>query len=71
MKVVIRLSAKQELEALPILLRHSPGTVLPNRTYLISEDAAKALREAGVAFTEVSREADAPNLEGASSGERV
>ncbi len=58
MKVVIRFTAKEELQALPILLRHSPGTVLPNRTYLVSEEAAKALREAGVTFTEVSREAE-------------
>jgi hypothetical protein len=29
MNVVIRLSAKEEARALPILLRHSPGTILP------------------------------------------
>ena len=71
MNVVIRFSAAQELEALPILLRHSPGTVLPDRTYIISEGAAKALRDAGIVFTEISREANAPSLEGASSGERI
>jgi hypothetical protein len=56
MKVVIRLSAKQEAKALPILLRHSPGTVLPGRTYVISEEAARALRAAGVGFTELANE---------------
>jgi hypothetical protein len=55
-KVVIRLTAKQEEKALPILLRHSPGTVLPERTYVISEDAVRALRQAGVEFTEVGSE---------------
>ena len=35
MKFVIRLAPPQELRALPILLRHSPGTVLPDRTYVI------------------------------------
>ena len=50
MKVVIRLSAKEELRALPILLRHSPGKILPGRTYVISEEAAKALRDAGIVF---------------------
>jgi hypothetical protein len=55
-KVVICFSAAQELEALPILPRHSPGTVLPNRTCILSEEAAKALREAGVVFTEISRD---------------
>jgi hypothetical protein len=55
MKVVIRMSAKQEARALPILLRHSLGTVLPDRTYVISGEAAKALRAAGVRFTEMRR----------------
>lgn len=53
MKVVIRLTGREEAKALPILLRHSPGAVLPDRTYTISEDAARALRAAGVAFTEL------------------
>ncbi len=55
MKVVIRMTNREEARALPILLRHSPGAVLPERTYVISEEAAQALREAGVTFTEVSR----------------
>jgi hypothetical protein len=71
MKVVIRLSAKQEARALPILLRHSPGAVLPDRTYVISEGAAKALHDAGVEFDELSREADAPGLEGLASREGI
>ncbi|HEY8504902.1 MAG TPA: hypothetical protein VIL46_09990 [Gemmataceae bacterium] len=71
MKVVIRLSSREELKALPILLRHSPGTVLPDRTYVISEEAAVALREAGVAFTELSRETNAPGLAGVDPGERI
>ena len=71
MKVVIRLSAKQERKALPILLRHSPGTILPDRTYVLAEEAVQALREEGVEFTEVSREANAPGLEGAGSVERI
>ena len=71
MKVIIRLSRREEARALPILLRHSPGMVLEDRTYVISAAAARSLTEAGVRFTEVSREADAPGLEGAASGERV
>jgi hypothetical protein len=53
MKIVIRLTAREELKAIPILLRHSPGMGLPDRTYVISAEAAKALREAGVEFTEL------------------
>jgi hypothetical protein len=71
MKVVIQFSAREEERALPILLRHSPGTILPDRVYVISEEAARALREAGIGFVELGSEANAPNLEGAGSGERV
>jgi hypothetical protein len=70
MKVIIHLSAEEELRALPLLLRHSPGMVLPNRTYILSEDALKMLRDKGVQYSEVSREAGAPSLEEA-AGERV
>jgi hypothetical protein len=53
--VIIRLTAKQEAKALPILLRHSPGTILPNRTYVLSEEGVRALRQAGIEFAEVVR----------------
>jgi len=33
MKIIIQMSKSEELKALPILLRHSPGTILPQRTY--------------------------------------
>lgn len=32
MKLAIRLSKREEAKALPILLRHSPGMVLTDRT---------------------------------------
>jgi hypothetical protein len=70
MKVIIHLTLEEEVKALPILLRHSPGMVLPNRTYVLSEDALRALRSAGIRFSEVSREAVAPGLEEV-VGERV
>ena len=56
MKTIIQMSEAEEVKALPLLLRHSSGTVLPNRIYVVSEEAAKKLREAGVQFTELSRE---------------
>ncbi len=71
MKIIIRLSAREEAKALPILLRHSPGIVLKNRTYVLGTEAVRALTDAGVQFTEVSREADHANLAGAASDERV
>ena len=71
MKTIIQMSEADETKALPILLRHSPGIVLPNRIYVVSEEAAKQLREAGVQFTELSRESNTPRLEGVGSGERI
>jgi hypothetical protein len=71
MKMIIRMSEAEEAKALPILLRHSPGTVLPNRIYVVSEAAAQKLREAGVQFTALSRESNVPSLAGVGSGERI
>jgi hypothetical protein len=71
MKTIIQMTEAEEAKALPILLRHSPGTVLPHRIYVVSEDAAKQLRQAGIQFTELSRESNAPRLEGVGSGERI
>ena len=65
------MSEAEEAKALPLLLGHSPGIVLPNRIYIVSQEAAKKLREAGVQFTELSRESTAPRLEGVGSGERI
>jgi hypothetical protein len=59
MKIIIQMSEAEEVKALPLLLRHSPGTVLPNRIYVVSEEAARKLHEVGVQFTELSRESTA------------
>jgi hypothetical protein len=71
MKVIIQMSVREEAKALPILLRHSPGMVLRERTYVLSEEAVSALRAAGIKFTELSREANAPTGEGVMPGERI
>jgi hypothetical protein len=71
MRVVIQMTRSEEAKALPILLRHSPGTVLPNRVYVLSEEAARALRTSGVQFTEISRESVAPTRNEVGAGERV
>jgi hypothetical protein len=70
-KVVIRLSAREEVKALSILLRHSPGMVLAERTYVVSDGAARTLRERGIEFTELCRDGNAPGLGGVLSGERI
>jgi hypothetical protein len=71
MKIAVRFTAKEELRALPILMRHSPGMMLPRDIYVLSEEAVAALREAGVRFTEVTSEGASPGLEGAATGERI
>ena len=61
------MSEAEEGRALPLLLRHSPRTVLPDRLYLVSVEAVKQLREAGVQFVELSRASAVPHLEGVGS----
>jgi len=39
MKFIIQLSREEEARALPLLLRHFPGMILPERTYVLGEDA--------------------------------
>lgn len=71
MAVVVQILAADDAKAWNLFQRHSPGMALPNRTYVVNEDAIKALREAGVRFTEVSRAAGRPRVQGALAGERV
>jgi hypothetical protein len=71
MTVVVRFTRRDEARALPILLRHSPGMVLPERTYVLHQEAVDALRTAGVRYTEVSRESSLPGAAGAIAGERI
>ncbi len=47
MKVAIQLSSREEARALPILLRHSAGMVLADRTYIITKEAATAREKGG------------------------
>ena len=55
MKVMIQVSAADDAKAWAMMMRHSPGIALPNRTFIVSEESARALREAGIRFTELSR----------------
>jgi len=71
MEKVIQFSEREEAKALPILLRQTPGVVLPNRTYVLSNSAVQALHDAGIAFRELSRNGLAAAGEGVASGERI
>ena len=71
MREVIQIPEKEELKALPILLRNSPGVMLRNRTYVLNADAVDRLREEGVQFAEIAREGAAPGPEGVGHGEKI
>jgi hypothetical protein len=71
MKVVIQFTKPEEARALPILLRHSPGAVLPNRTYVLADEVLAVLRKSDIRFVTLSDESCAPGLEGAGACERV
>lgn len=71
MKVVIRMTPHEEEQALPILLRHSPGVVLRDGTYVLTRDAVEALRNSGVTFSEVGRDEQPLTEAEASAGERI
>ena len=52
------MSPAEELKALPILLRHASGAILPNRMYVISEEAVRTLHQADVQFAVLCRESN-------------
>ena len=71
MKSVTQFTKPEEARALPILLRHSAGTVFPKRTYVLDEEAVTELRNSDIRFVTLSSESYAPGFEGVVSGERV
>jgi hypothetical protein len=71
MSRVLQFTCENEAKALPILLRHSPGTVLTNRTYVVEDAVVGALRQAGIAFREVVPTLNVPVTEGMPIGERI
>ena len=71
MRVIIRVAAKDSAKAWGVLVRHSAGTALPNRAVIVSPEAAAALREAGVRFTEIGREDGQPAAKEIQTGERI
>jgi hypothetical protein len=71
MNRILQFTADEEAKALTILLLHSPGTVLPNRTYIVDDLAVQELKKAGVSFREITPQLNLPALEGLSVGERI
>lgn len=71
MKIVIRVSDQDRARAWGFLVRNSPGTALPNNTFIVSDLAVVGLRNAGIEFTEISRDGEIAGTVGASASERV
>jgi hypothetical protein len=71
MSVVLQFTAEDEALALPILLRHSPGTIFANHTYVVDDAAANALRDAGIVFREVTPTVTMPFAKDTPIGERI
>jgi hypothetical protein len=71
MKVTIQVSADDDAKAWALMVGHSPGIALPNRTFIVSVEAVDALREAGIRFTELSRQVEMPGTHGVATGERI
>jgi len=71
MNVVIRVVNEDRARAWGFLVRHSPGTALPNNTFIVSDIAARGLRDSGIEFVEISRETPFVSAEGVAVSERV
>jgi hypothetical protein len=70
MYTMIQVTKKDIAKAWGILVRHSPGHAFPDRTFLVSEDAAQTLKKAGVKFKVIST-GHIFNPHGALIGERI
>jgi hypothetical protein len=53
--VVISLTRRQEIRARPILFQYRPWQVTRQGFFIVSDEAAQALKEAGVKFTLITR----------------
>jgi hypothetical protein len=71
MNVVIRVADRDRARAWGFLVRHSPGTALPNSTFVVSDAAARDLRSAGIDFEEVSHDGQPGGAAGVAAGERI
>jgi hypothetical protein len=69
--IIVQFTEEEEAKALPILLRHSPGTILANRTYVVNFSVGQALLAAGVEFRAVQPQLNLPAIEEFSIGERI
>lgn len=70
---IIQVDTKHRSKAWNLLIRHSPGTALPNEIYVISDEAVKALRRAKIKFKIIAKHPPSPPAltNGVVKGERI
>lgn len=71
MKLVVQVAESDDAKAWAVLQRHSPGVALPNRTFVVSEQAVEALRREGVRLIVLSDDFQTLTEQGVASGERI
>jgi hypothetical protein len=71
MNVVLQVTEADDAKAWDLLQRHSSGVALPKRTFVVSSEAAEALRRAGVLFVVLSSESRALATKGAIAGKTI
>jgi hypothetical protein len=47
MRVILQIAAKDKAKAWGLLVRHSPGTALPDRTFIVSERGCARVARSG------------------------
>jgi hypothetical protein len=70
MNIVIQISQKDDAKAWLLLQKKFSGIALPKRTFVLPEEAVRALREAGIRFREISRDG-VLQPKGVIAGERI
>ena len=70
MKIVVQISEQDDARAWSLMQRRFSGIALPNRTFVLPEEAVRALRKAGIRYTEISRDG-VLQPQGAIAGERI
>jgi hypothetical protein len=60
MRITIRVAAKDNARAWGLLVRHSAGTALPSKVFVVSEEALGKLQREGIELTEIPTEPGNP-----------
>ncbi|MCI0378056.1 MAG: hypothetical protein L0215_10640 [Gemmataceae bacterium] len=71
MKVVIQIASKDKAKAWDILVRHSAGIALRNRIFIVSQEAARALKKARVKFDVIATDGVLEIPKGGLVGKRI